>query len=140
MSVIGRLHRVGLALTRRIEELYAESGLSEPEFDLMATLRRSGPPYERAAGELAEHTMVTTGGLTKRVDRLVARGLLERTTGTDDARRRMVRLTPSGFGVIDRAYAAHMANERYLVDLLSPTDASRLEAILRRWQSALATD
>lgn len=132
-GVIGRVHRLGLALTERIVAVYAEHGLTEPEFDLLATLRRAGSPYERVAGELAAHTMVTSGGLTKRVDRLVERGLVERDVAADDARRRIVRLTPAGLDLIDRAFTAHMANERALLDELGERDASVLEPILIRW-------
>src|SRR5690242_14754591 len=92
-GVIARLHRVALLLTDRLVEVYSEFGLSEGDFDVLATLRRAGKPYERPAGELADHTLVTTGGLTKRVDRLVARGLVERRTEASDGRRRLVRLT-----------------------------------------------
>lgn len=136
-GVIGRLHRVALALTARITEVYAAHGLSEPEFDLLATLRRAGAPYERAAGELAEHTMVTSGGLTKRVDRLVERGLVERDVSADDARRRLVRLTPAGLELIDRAFEAHLANEHRLLGELGETDAAALAPILTRWLRVL---
>jgi len=136
-GVIGRLHRVALALTIRLEAVFAEFGLSEPEFDLLAALRRAGAPYERAAGELAAHTMVTSGGLTKRVDRLVQRGLVEREEATDDARRRIVRLTAAGLDVIDRAYAAHMRNERALLDELGRAESDALEPILTKWLEIL---
>lgn len=132
-GVIGRVHRLALALTERITAVYADFGLTEAEFDLLATLRRAGAPYERAAGELAEHTMVTTGGLTKRVDRLVQRGLVERGTAGDDARRRLVRLTPAGLDVIDRAFTAHIENEHRLLAELGEADASSLAPILTRW-------
>lgn len=136
-AVIGRLHRVALELTSRLVAVYAEFGLSEPEFDLLATLRRAGVPYERTASELAAHTMVTTGGLTKRVDRLAERGLVERGVATDDARRRPVRLTPAGVELIDRAFTAHLANEHRLVAELGEQDAAALAGILARWQRAL---
>lgn len=139
-GVIGRLHRIALALTESITAVYAEYGLSEAEFDLLATLRRAGAPYERVAGDLAEHTMVTTGGLTKRVDRLAERGLVERAVADDDARRRIVRLTPAGRDVIDRAFTAHMANEHRLIDDLGAPDAAMLEPILTRWLAVLDGD
>jgi DNA-binding MarR family transcriptional regulator len=132
-GVIGRLHRVALELTERLVAVYGEFGLSEGEFDVLATLRRAGEPYERAAGELADHTLVTTGGLTKRVDRLEARGLVERRTEASDARRRIVRLTPEGRDLIDRAFTAHLANEHRLVDELGRADAADLERVLTRW-------
>lgn len=132
-GVIGRLHRVALELTERLVAVYAEYGLSEGEFDVLATLRRAGEPYERAAGELADHTLVTTGGLTKRVDRLEARGLVERRAAASDARRRLVRLTSEGKDLIDRAFTAHLANEHRLLEELGQTDASTLESVLTRW-------
>lgn len=132
-GVIARLHRVALALTERLVAVYAEFDLSEGEFDVLATLRRAGAPYERAAGELADHTLVTTGGLTKRVDRLAARGLVERRSEASDARRRLVRLTPAGRDLIDRAFTAHLANEHRLLEELGSADAATLEPILTRW-------
>lgn len=136
-GVIGRLHRIALELTDRLVAVYGEFGLTEGEFDVLATLRRAGAPYERAAGELADHTLVTTGGLTKRVDRLEARGLVERRAEASDARRRLVRLTPSGLDLIDRAFTAHLANEHRLLRELGEADAAALEPILTRWLRTL---
>ena len=136
-GVIGRLHRVALELTERLVAVYEQFGLSEGEFDVLATLRRAGAPYERAAGELADHTLVTTGGLTKRVDRLAARGLVERRVEASDARKRLVRLTPGGRDLIDRAITAHLANEHRILDELGRTDAAALEPILTRWLRVL---
>ncbi|MFE7844245.1 MarR family winged helix-turn-helix transcriptional regulator [Microbacterium sp. NPDC057407] len=136
-GVIARLHRVALALTERLVAVYAQFDLSEGEFDVLATLRRAGEPYERAAGDLADHTLVTTGGLTKRVDRLEARGLVERRVEASDARRRLVRLTPAGRDLIDRAFTAHLANEHRLLDELGSADAAALEPILARWLTLL---
>jgi DNA-binding MarR family transcriptional regulator len=138
VEVIGRLHRLALALTAEIVPVYAEFGLSEPEFDLLASLRRSGAPYELPAGELSDYTMVTTGGLSKRVDRLEARGLVERIEPEDDRRRRMIRLTPDGIALIDAAFTAHMANEHRLIQQLGAADATALEPILRRWLALLS--
>ncbi|KRB38914.1 MarR family winged helix-turn-helix transcriptional regulator [Microbacterium sp. Root180] len=136
-GVIGRLHRVALELTERLVAVYGEFGLTEGEFDVLATLRRAGEPYEHAAGELADHTLVTTGGLTKRVDRLEARGLVERRSEASDARRRLVRLTPDGRDLIDRAFTAHLTNEHRLLQELGEADAASLEPILTRWLRVL---
>lgn len=138
LGIIGRLHRIALTLTDEITEVYARFDLSEAEFDLLAALRRAEPPHERSAGELAAHTMVTTGGLTKRVDRLVERGLVQRSTAADDARRRVVALTPAGVRLIDAAFTAHVANEHRLIDTLPDADAAALERILIRWSATLA--
>lgn len=139
-GVIGRLHRVAALLTEELTAVYGRFGLSEGEFDVLASLRRAGEPYARAAGELADHTMVTSGGLTKRVDRLVARGLVERRAGSPDARQRIIALTPEGRRAIDEAFAAHMANEHRLIDDLGRADAARLELILERWLRVLGDD
>lgn len=138
VEVIGRLHRLALALTAEIVAVYADFGLSEPEFDLLASLRRAGAPYELPAGELSDYTMVTTGGLSKRVDRLEARGLVKRIEPEDDRRRRMIRLTPEGVALIDAAFTAHIANEHRLIQRLGSSDAAALEPILRRWLALLA--
>lgn len=132
-GVIGRLHRLAAHLTQELTDVYRQHGLSEGEFDVLATLRRTGAPYELAAGELAEHTMVTTGGLTKRIDRLEAAGLVRRRPSETDGRGRVVGLTPAGVRTIDDAFTAHMHNERRLLDQLSPEQAADLEALLTAW-------
>jgi DNA-binding MarR family transcriptional regulator len=139
-GVIGRLHRVATLLTEELVAVYGRYGLNEGDFDVLATLRRSGPPYARAAGDLADHTMITTGGLTKRVDRLVAKGLVERRPGSVDARQRIIALTPEGLQTIDAAFTAHIANENRLIDELGRADAARLEPILERWLRILGDE
>ena len=132
-GIIGRLHRLAGYLTGELLTVYEGYGLGEGEFDVLATLRRAGAPYERAPGELAQHTMVTTGAMTKRLDRLVEARLVERRTAEADGRRRIVALTPAGLALIDAAFTEHMANERRLVDELSAQDREVLEAVLQRW-------
>ena len=133
-GVIGRLHRLANHLTDDLVVVYREFGLAEGEFDVLATLRRAGAPYERTAGELAASTMVTTGAMTKRIDRLEARGLLTRRQSDTDGRGRVIALTAAGRDLIDRAFTAHLANERRLIDeALSPADADALSGILARW-------
>ncbi|MFJ2958941.1 MarR family winged helix-turn-helix transcriptional regulator [Streptomyces sp. NPDC087270] len=132
-GVIGRLHRVAGLLTEQLCVVYRRFGLSEGEFDVLAALRRAGPPYERAPGELAAHTMVTTGAMTKRIDRLERGGLVTRRRASDDGRGRVVGLTPAGRELIDQAFAEHMRNERRLLDALPPGDAAHLEALLTSW-------
>jgi DNA-binding MarR family transcriptional regulator len=139
-GVIGRLHRVAALLTDELVAVYGKFGLNEGDFDVLATLRRSGPPYARAAGELADHTMITTGGLTKRVDRLVEKGLVERRPGPTDARQRLIALTPTGLELIDQAFAAHMENEHRLIAEIGRADAARLELLLERWLRVLGDE
>jgi DNA-binding MarR family transcriptional regulator len=132
-GVIGRLHRLAAHLTEELCIVYRRYGLSEGEFDVLATLRRAGAPYERAPGELAQFTMVTTGAMTKRIDRLERDGLVTRRRSTSDGRGRVVALTPAGRRLIDKAFAEHMRNERRLLDQLTPAQATQLEAILTAW-------
>ncbi len=132
-GVLGRLHRLAAHLTGELVAVYREHGLSEGEFDVLATLRRQGEPYELSAGELAATTMVTTGGLTKRLDGLQARGLVVRRVSEADGRGRTVGLTPDGRRLIDAAFSDHIANERRLLAMLSPAQADQLEDLLRAW-------
>jgi DNA-binding MarR family transcriptional regulator len=136
-GVIGRLHRIANHLTGELTLLYAKYGLTEGEFDVLAALRRAGTPYERAPGEIALHTMVTTGAVTKRVDRLEEAGLVERRRSDADGRGRVVRLTPAGRRLFDKAFTAHMANERRLLEGLTPEQAKQLEKLLTAWLAVL---
>src|SRR5689334_14268494 len=132
-AVIGRLHRLADRLTEELCLVYGHYGLSEGEFDVLCALRRASEPYERAPGELAAHTMVTTGAMTKRIDRLERAGLVTRRRSDDDQRGRIVALTGPGRELIDQAFTDHMRNERRLLDLLPPTEAASLETLLTAW-------
>ena len=88
MGVIGRLHRLADALHAELRPVFAEAGLSDGDFDVLASLRRSGTPYQLTPGELAASTMVTSGAITKRLDRLEEKGYVTRTVCADDARSR----------------------------------------------------
>ena len=132
-GIIGRLHRLAAYLTTELTAVYERHGLGEGEFDVLASLRRVGAPFERAPGELAQHTMVTTGAMTKRLDRLTEAGLVVRRQIEGDKRRRVAALTPRGIEVIDAAFAEHMANERRLIEHIPSSDRQLLEVILKEW-------
>lgn len=136
-GVIGRLHRLAARLTEELVAVYGEFGLGEGEFDILATLRREGAPYEMTPGDLANWTMVSSGAVTKRVDRCVEQGWVTRRVSDDDARGRVIGLTDAGREVIDRAFEAHMANEHRLVGMLSDADRARLTRTLESWGRAL---
>lgn len=137
MGIIARLHRIADALRGELLALYREHGLGEGEFDILATLRRSGAPFELTPSELAQQTMVTTGAVSKRLDRLETAGLVTRRENLEDARGRVVALTPQGRDTIDRAYEAHMRNEARLLDHLSATEREQLQSLLRSWSVKL---
>ncbi len=137
MGVIARLHRIADALRGELLTLYREHGLGEGEFDILATLRRSGAPFELTPSELAQQTMVTTGAVSKRLDRLETAGLVTRRENLEDARGRVVALTPQGRDAIDRAYEAHMQNEARLLDHFSAAEREQLQSLLRSWSLKL---
>ena len=133
MGIIARLHRIADALRGELLTLYREHGLGEGEFDILATLRRSGAPFELTPSELAQQTMVTTGAVSKRLDRLETAGLVTRRENLEDARGRVVALTSQGRDTIDRAYEAHMRNEARLLDHFSAAEREQLRGLLRSW-------
>ena len=130
MAVIGRVSRLSRLVDRRLEVNFARHGIESWMYDVLATLRRSGEPYELTAGELVRQTMVTTGAVTNRVDRLEERGLVERTTA-DDRRKVIVRLTKKGLDLVDEVAVTHLETERQILAVLSPRQQRDLVQLLR---------
>jgi DNA-binding MarR family transcriptional regulator len=130
IGVIGRASRLSRLIDRRLAENFAAHGLENWMYDVLATLRRNGEPYEMTAGELVAQSMVTTGAITNRIDRLAERGLVER-AGAADRRKVIVRLTPKGRVLVDEVAATHMATERAILADLSPRQRQELAALLR---------
>ncbi len=137
MGVIGRLHRLAARLDAELHPVFAAAGLGDGDFDVLASLRRSGAPYELTAGELGASTMVTSGAVTKRVDRLERAGYVERRVCADDARSRRVRLTDEGRVLVDDVVEKHVANEHRLLSGLSDLERGRLARLLETWGRAL---
>jgi DNA-binding MarR family transcriptional regulator len=124
---VSRLSRL---VDRRLAENFARFGIESWMYDVLATLRRSGEPYELTAGDLVRQTMVTTGAITNRIDRLEERGLVER-AGAEDRRKVIVRLTAAGLALVDGVVEAHMATEREILAPLSARQQRDLAALLR---------
>lgn len=137
LLVVGRVHRVANALTPELVAVYARHGLGEGDFDVLATLRRQGAPFALTPGELVERTLVTSGAVSKRVDRLEARGLVERRPSETDGRSRSVVLTRRGRAVIDVAMADHVANEARLLAGLDAEERRALGDLLGRLAASL---
>jgi DNA-binding MarR family transcriptional regulator len=131
IAVIGRVSRLSRLVDRRLAENFARFGLENWMYDVLATLRRSGPPYELTAGMLVRRTMVTTGAITNRIDRLAERGLVQREADADDRRKVLVRLTATGLALVDEVAAAHMDVEREILGGLSPRQRADLADLLR---------
>jgi DNA-binding MarR family transcriptional regulator len=130
MGVIGRVSRLSRLVDRRLAANFARHGIENWMYDVLATLRRSGEPFELTAGDLVRQTMVTTGAITNRIDRLEQRGLVERASA-DDRRKVIVRLTPQGLDLVDDVVAGHMATERDILAALSPRQQRELARLLR---------
>ena len=137
MEIIGRITRVSALIQRELERVFAQHGLAGGDFDVLATLRRSEAPL--TPGELSRSTMVTTGGMTKRLDRLEALGLIRRGPDPTDRRGRLIGLTEDGRALIDRAVEAHLQNEERLLASLPTPKREHLAALLRELLTALDT-
>lgn len=133
MAVIGRLNEVSSLIARdRLAPLFARFGLQAGEFDVLATLRRSGSPYALTPTALYEATMVTSGAMTNRLDRLEKAGLILRAPHPNDRRGIVVRLTEKGLALIDEAVAAHVANEHEILSGLTQTERETLSHLLEK--------
>jgi DNA-binding MarR family transcriptional regulator len=132
MSVVGRLHRVADLLEAGLRPVFAEAGLGNGDFDVLATLRRAGAPYRLTAGELSASTLVTSGAVSKRIDRLEARGLVKRSVSAEDARGRVIELTPEGRALTDELVVRHWANEDRLLSALDAGERVQLAGLLRK--------
>lgn len=140
MAVIGRISRLSRLIDRRLAVNFAQHGIENWMYDVLATLRRSGEPYELTAGDLVRQTMVTTGAITNRIDRLEARGLVVRTRSADDRRRVNVRLTRRGLELVDDVVDSHMATEREILAGLSAQEQDELMGYLRTTLVRLGDD
>lgn len=131
MGVIGRVSRLARLLDRRLQENFDRFDLQHWEFDVLATLRRTGTPYRLTAGGLVASSMVTSGAITNRIDRLVARGLVTREADPANRRSVLVTLTATGIALVDEAVAAHVRHEEALLAGLSTDDRAQLAGLLR---------
>jgi DNA-binding MarR family transcriptional regulator len=137
IGLLGRLFRAAQLADARLAEGIAAHDLQPGWFDLLAALRRSGAPYELTPTELMRTTMLSSGGMTKRLDRLAEAGLVERRPDPSDRRGTLVGLTREGRTVVDEAVAAHLANEERLLGSLSASQRRTLDDLLRVLLSGL---
>ena len=129
LTVFGRVERVQAAAEAVLRPPLAAAGLGDGDFNALAALRRAG--RELSAGELGAAMLVTSGAVTKRVDRLAAQGLVTRRTSTRDGRGRGVALTAAGVSLVDRLMRQHMATEKQLLGGLTDDEVATLGALLR---------
>jgi DNA-binding MarR family transcriptional regulator len=131
MQVLSRVSRLAHHLDRARRDAFAAHGIESWEFDVLAALRRARAPYELSPGRLIKETLVTSGTMTNRVDRLVTRGLVERLPDPHDRRGVLVRLTDEGRAKVDGALVSLLEREHDLLDGLDAAAQKRLAGLLR---------
>jgi DNA-binding MarR family transcriptional regulator len=131
VQLVGRIQRLNRIVEREGKALLAGYDLEFSEFDVLTSLRRSGPPYELTAGAFLKAAMVTSGAITNRVDRMEAKGLVERVRDPADRRQVRIRLTPQGRALIDEVVVAHFENLAGLLTALTHEDTEATAATLR---------
>lgn len=131
MGVFSRLGRLWHLLAAEVEAVFTRHGLRTGEFDVLAALRRSGPPYTLIPSAIADQLMMSRAGMTNRLDRLESAGLVERRLDPADRRSFLIALTDRGHTVIDAALTEHAANLRRLVGPLPPEERAQLDEMLR---------
>ena len=131
LGLYGRLFRVVHLSDDTLAKGLTQYGLQPGWFDLLAALRRAGAPYELNPTQLMRATLLSSSGMTKRLDRMEAAGMVERRPDPNDRRGTLVRLTRRGKSVIDRAVETHVANEERLLGALSAADRRTLDRLLK---------
>ena len=130
MATIGRVKRCAALLQPKLEKVFKQFDLNFWEFDVLATLRRSGGDYCLSPTELFSTMMITSGTMTHRLKQLESRGLIERLPNPDDARSLLVKLTSDGFAKVEAAVTAHTRNEQQILAELSPEKLALLDDML----------
>jgi DNA-binding MarR family transcriptional regulator len=132
VGVIGRLSRLTRYVERSLDDNFKPFGLTRWTYDVLATLRRSGPPYRLSPTDLFEEMMITSGAMTNRIDRLEEAGLVARLPDPGDRRGVLVELTPAGFELVDRVVESHVAHEAQILRGLSAEERSHLAGLLAK--------
>jgi DNA-binding MarR family transcriptional regulator len=132
VAVFSRISRLARRLDKVRGEAFTAYDIESWEFDVLAALRRAGSPYELSPGRLLRETLVTSGTMTNRVDRLAARGFVERHPDPEDRRGVLVRLTAEGKDAVDGAFTALLDAERALLADLPASAQKELAGLLRR--------
>jgi DNA-binding MarR family transcriptional regulator len=137
VEVFSRIGRLARLLDKARREAFTAHGIETWEFDVLAALRRAGHPYQLTPGALLRQTMVTSGTMTNRVDRLAHRALVERFPDPSDRRGVLVRLTTTGRSTVDGAFESLLESERELLGGLPVSDRGRLASLLKQLMGPL---
>lgn len=139
MRVIGQLGRTAHFAALQTQRLFSESGLSSSEFDILATLRRSGTPFALNPSQIVSALMINNSTLTSRLDRLEKHGHISRVPIVGDRRSVHVQLTESGFQLIDGLVGRHVANERAMLSALNDEEQQQLVMLLAKLERHLTS-
>ena len=131
MQVLSRISRLARHLDIARRGAFADHGLETWEFDVLSALRRQGPPFQLTPGALLRATLVTSGTMTNRIDRLAAAGLVRREPDPRDKRGRLVTLTDQGVARADAALADLLRRERVLLAGLDGAERQQLADLMR---------
>lgn len=132
LHVLSRVSRLARRLDLARGDAFTEQGLEGWEFDVLSALRRAGKPYELSPGALVAQTLVSSGTMTNRVDRLTHRGLVVRFPSATDRRGVIVQLTDQGLTAVDGAMAALLTHERGILAALDSRERAVISSLLRR--------
>jgi DNA-binding MarR family transcriptional regulator len=139
MGIIGRISRIERLVDEQMKEACSEFNLERWGFDVLASLRRAGKPYQLTPTQLFNSCMLTSGAMTNRIDRLEEAGLVERLHDPADRRGVLVSLTKNGLKIIDRAVTAHMKVEERMLSSFTPRERERFAVLLRTLAQDLET-
>lgn len=137
VAIVARIGRIAAYFDQSTDALMGERGLARSSWDVLASLRRAGPPYELSPTELYQALMRSSGAMTNRLHRLERAGLIERRLDPGDGRGRLVRLTSRGRRLVDEIAPVHLENEERLLASLSDEDRGALEDLLRQLAHSL---
>ncbi|MBA2949268.1 MarR family winged helix-turn-helix transcriptional regulator [Streptomyces himalayensis] len=140
MEVFGRVYRLARTMGDRVEKVYAPFGISRGEFDVLATLRRADKPYTLSPRQLSAALMLTTGGMTGRLDKLERAGLLRRSPDPHDRRALQVTLTEKGLAVVEEAVVAGLQVQTEALSALDEQQAGQLADLLRKLLAGASSD
>jgi DNA-binding MarR family transcriptional regulator len=137
IALFGRVHRVYLRYQAVLNKTFAKHGLNSASFDVLAALRRSGAPYRKTGTQLANGSLLSSAGVTFRLDRLEEAGLIERQRDHDDRRVVYSALTDTGLEVIDRTIEAHLEAEAALLTGLTAKERQQLATLLSKLEQSI---
>lgn len=137
IALFGRVHRVYLRYQAVITRVFGTYELNPASFDVIAALRRAGSPYRKSASDLAKGSLLSSAGVTFRLDRLEEAGLIERQRDTHDRRVVYSQLTDKGLAAIEQAITAHLEHEHRMLAGLTPKECQDLSRLLAKLEASI---